>query len=113
MIKAVTAQNEFNNTEIVFWVLGIVPIFTFDINTKSSIFALFGVISLVYLFLIIYISYKAHNCITKEIFLIVSDINMNMFLAQRSIPSGTTNLRSCILSRHKTRQSQFATNQEC
>ena len=66
VIKAVTAQTEYNNTEIVFLVLGIVPKFTFDIDKKSSNFALFVVISLVYLFLFMYISYKGHNCITKE-----------------------------------------------
>ena len=30
--------------EIVFWVLGRVPMFTFDMNMKSCIFAHFGVI---------------------------------------------------------------------
>ena len=39
-----------NNTENVFCVLGRVPMFTFDMNMKSCIFAHFGVISLVYLF---------------------------------------------------------------
>ena len=50
VIKAVTAQTESNNTEIVFWVLGRVPRFTFDMNMKNCIFAHFGVISLVYMF---------------------------------------------------------------
>ena len=58
---AVTAQNESNNTENVFWVLGRVPMFPFDMNMKSCIFAHFGVISLLYLFVCMYISYKAHN----------------------------------------------------
>ena len=53
VIKAVTAQTESNNTENVFWVLGRVPRFTFDMNMKNCIFAHFGVISLVYLFLCI------------------------------------------------------------
>ena len=83
-------------------------------NMKSSIFAHFGVISLLYLFVCMYISYKAHNRFTKETLLKVYDVDMNMFPALRSIASGTTdmNLRSCILNRHKMRQSQFATNQE-
>ena len=37
VIMAVTAQTESNNTENVFWVLGRVPMFTFDINMKSFI----------------------------------------------------------------------------
>ena len=53
---AVTAQIESNNTEKVFWVLGRVPMFTFDMNMKSFIFAHFGVISLLYLILCMYIS---------------------------------------------------------
>ena len=53
VIMAVTAQTESNNTENVFWVLGRVPSFTFDMNMKSCIFAHFGVISLVYMFLCI------------------------------------------------------------
>ena len=112
MIKAVTAQTESNNTENVFWVLGRVPMFTFDTNMKSCIFAHFGVISL--LFMCMYICYKAHNRFTKETFLIVSDVDVNMFPAMRSIPSCTTdmNLRSCILNRHKMRQSQIAPIQE-
>ena len=84
--------------------------FTFEMNMKSCIF---GVISLLYLFVCMYISYKAHNRFTKET-LIVSDFDVNMFPALRSILSGTTdmNLRSCILNRHKMRQSQIATNHE-
>ena len=111
---AVTAQTESNNTENVFWVLGRVPMFTFDMNMKSFIFAHYGVISLLYLFVCMYISYKAHNRFTKETLLIVSDVDVYMFLALRSIPSCTTdmNLRSCILNRHKMRQSQIATIQE-
>ena len=46
VIMAVTAQIESNNTENVFWVLGRVPTFTFDMNMKSFNFAHFGVISL-------------------------------------------------------------------
>ena len=114
VIMAVTAQNESNNTENVFWVLRRVPMFTFDMNMKSFIFAHFGVISLLYLFLCMHISYKAHNRFTKETLLIVSDIDVYMFPVLRSIPSCTTdmNLRSCILNRHKMRQSQIATIQE-
>ena len=111
---AVTAQTESNNTENVFRVLGRVPMFTCDMNMKSFIFAHFGVISLLYLFVCMYISYKAHNRFTKETLLIVSDVDVYMFPALRSIPSCTTdmNLRSCILNRHKMRQSQIATIQE-
>ena len=86
--------------------------FTFDMNLKSCIFALFGVISLLYLFVCMYISYKGHSWCTKETFLIVSDVDVNLFPALRSIPSCIMNLRSCILNRHKMRQSQIATNQE-
>ena len=111
---AVTAQTESNNTENVFWVLGRVPMFTFDMNMKSFIFAHFGVISLLYLFVCMYISYKAHNRFVKETLLIVSDVDVCMFPALRSIPACTTdmNLRSCNLNRHKMRQSQIATIQE-
>ena len=56
---AATAQTESNNTENMFWVLGRVAMFTFDMNMKSFIFAHFGVISLLYLFVFMYISYKA------------------------------------------------------
>ena len=66
---AVTAQTEPNNTENVFLVLGRVAMFTFDMNMKSCIFAHFGVISLLYLFVCMYSSYKAHNWCTKETFL--------------------------------------------
>ena len=114
VIMAVTAQTESNNTENVFWVLGRVPRFTFEMNMKSFIFAYFGVISLVYMFVSMYISFKAHNPFTKETLLTVSDVDMYMLPALRSIPSCTTdmNLRSCILNRHKMRQSQIATIQE-
>ena len=53
VIKAMTAQTESNNTENVFWVLRIVPRFTFDMNMKSCIFAHFVVFSMVYLFVCI------------------------------------------------------------
>ena len=114
VIMAVTAQTESNNTINVFWVLGWVPMFTFDMNMKCCIFAHFGVISLLYLFVCMYISYKAHNRLTKENLLIVSDVDVYMFPVLRSIPSCTTdmNLRSCILNRHKMQQSQIATIQE-
>ena len=61
-----------------------------------------------------YISYKAHNRFAKETLLIVSDVDVCMFPALRSIPSCTTdmNLRSCNLNRHKMRQSPIATIQE-
>ena len=83
-------------------------------SPKSFIFAHYGVISMLYLFVCMYISYKAHNRFTKETLLIVSDVDVYMFPALRSIPSCTTdmNLRSCILNRHKMRQSQIATIQE-
>ena len=113
VIKAVTAQTESNNTENVFCVLGRVPMFTFDMNMKAYTFAHSGVISLVYLFvcMYMYISYKAHNRYTKETFLIGSDVDVNIFSALRNIPYGTIdiNLKSCILNRHKWRQSQIAT----
>ena len=114
VIMAVTAQTESNNTENVFWVHGRVPMFTFDMNMKSFIFAHFGVISLLYLIVCMYISYKAHNRFAKETLLIVSEVDVYMLPALRSIPSCTTdmNLRSCILNRHKMRQSQIATIQE-
>ena len=114
VIMAVTAQTESNNTENVFWVLGRIPRFTFDMNMKSFIYAHFGVISLLYLFVVMYISSKSHNRFTKETLLIVSDVDVYMFPVLRSIPSCTTdmNLRSCILNRHKMRQSQIATIQE-
>ena len=114
VIVAVTAQTKSNNTENMFWVVRGVPMFTFDMNTKSFIFAHFGVISLLYLFVCMYISYKAHNRFTKETLLIVSDVDAYMFPALRSIPSSTTdmNLRSCILNRHDMQQSQIATIQE-
>ena len=41
VIMAVTAQTESNNTENVFWVLGRVPMFAFDMNMKSFIFCQF------------------------------------------------------------------------
>ena len=112
VIKAMTAQTESNNTENVFCVLGRVPMFTFDMDMKTYSFAHSGVISLVYLFVCMYISYKTHNRCTKETFLIESDVDMNIFSALRSKPSGTIdiNLKSCILNRHKLRrQSQIAT----
>ena len=111
VIKAVTAQTESNNTENVFCVLGRVPMFTFDMNMKTDIFTHSGVISLVYLFVCMYISYKAHNRCTKETFLIGSDVDVNIFSALRSTPTGTIyfNLESCILNRHKLRQSPIAT----
>ena len=73
VIMAVTAHTESNNTENVFWVLGRVTRFTFDMNMKSFIFAHFGVTSLLYLFVCMYISYKAHNRCTQETFLKGSD----------------------------------------
>ena len=112
--KSLTAQTESNNSENVFWVPGGVPRFTFDMNMKSFIFAHFGVISLLYLFVCMYISYKAHNRFTKETLLTVSDVDVYMFPVLKSKPSCITdiNLRSCILNRHKMRQSQIATIQE-
>ena len=89
VIKAVTAQTASNNTENVFWVLGGVHRFTFDMNMKSCIFTHFGVISLVYLFVCMYISYKAHNRCTQETFFKGPDFDVMMFNALRSIPSVT------------------------
>ena len=58
-----------------------------------------------------YITYKAHNRFTKETYLIGSDVDVNIFSALKSLPSDTIdiNLISCILNRHKLRQSQIAT----
>ena len=58
--------------------------------------------------------YKAHNRFTKETLLIVSDVDVYMFPALMSELSCPTdmNLRSCILNRHKMRQSQIVTIQE-
>ena len=102
-----------NNTENVFWVLGRVPRFTFDMSMKSCIFVHSGVISPVYLFVCMYVSYKAHNRCTQDPFLIGSNVDVNLFSALRNIPSGTIdiNLKSCILNRHKLRHSQIATKQ--
>ena len=86
---AVTAQTEYNNTENVLWVVGRVPRFTSDMNMKSCILTHFGVISLVFLFVCMYISYKALNRCTQETFLKESDFDVNMFYALRSIPSVT------------------------
>ena len=69
VIIAVTAQTESNNTANVFCVLGRVPMYTFDMNMKTYIFAHSSVISLVYLFVCMYISYKSHNRCTQETFL--------------------------------------------
>ena len=89
VIKAVTAQTESNNTESVFWVLGRVPRFTFHMNMKNCIFAHFGVMSLVYMFMCMFVSCKAHNRCTQETILKGSDVDVNMFSALRSIPSVT------------------------
>ena len=87
VIKALMWHIDSNNTENVFWVLGRVARFTFDMNMKSCIFAHFAVISLVYMFMCMFISYKAHNRCNQETFLKGSDVDVNMFSALRSIPS--------------------------
>ena len=81
---------------------------------KVTFLPIFCVISLLYLFVYMYISYKAHNQYTQEAILIGSYVDVNLFSALRSIPSVITdiNLKSCILNRHKLRQSQIATIQE-
>ena len=91
-----------------------VPMFTFDMKMKSFICAHFVVISLLYLFVCMYISFNSHKRFAKETLLIVSDVDVYMFPVLRSIPSCTTDmsLRSCILNRHKMRQSQIPTIQE-
>ena len=110
VIKAVTAQTESNNTENVFWVLGRVPMFTFWHEYEK-----FHICRFCCYFtgtsILMYISYKAHNRCTKETFLLGSDVDVNIFSALRSIPSGIIdiNLKSCVLNRHKLRQSQIAT----
>ena len=57
------------------------------------------------------ISHKDYNRCTQETFLKGPDLDVNMFSDPRNIPSVTIdiNLRSCVLNRHKLRQSQIAT----
>ena len=86
VIMAVTAQTESNNTENVFWVLSRVPRFTFDMNMKNCIFAHFGVVSLVYMFVCMYISYKVHIQFTKETLLIVTTSICTCLLHWRVYP---------------------------
>ena len=76
---------------------------------KSFIFADSGVISLLHLF--VCISVIKPKIDVQRTFLIGSDVDVNIFSALRSIPSGTIaiNLKSCILNRHKLRQSQIVT----
>ena len=88
VIKAFIWHIDSNNTENVFSVLGRVPRFTFDMNMKSCIFAHFGVILLVYMYMCMFISYKAQNRCTQET-LKGSDVDVNMFSELRSIPSVT------------------------
>ena len=88
VIKAVTAQTESNNTENVFWVLGRVPRFTFDMNIKKLHFCPFRCYFTGISVVCMYISYKAHNRCTQET-LKGSDFDVNMFYALRSIPSVT------------------------
>ena len=58
-----------------------------------------------------YISYNYPKVCTKETFLEGSAVFVNLFSVLGSAPPGTIdiNLRSCILNRHKLRQSQIAT----
>ena len=53
------------------------------------------------------------NDVPKKLSWKGSDVYVNVFSVLRSTPSGTIeiNLRSCVLNRHKLRQSQIATNQ--
>ena len=114
VINAVTAQTESNYTENVFWVHGRVPMFTLTWRWKVAFLPILALFHCYICFMCMCIIYKAHNRFTKEALLIVSDVDVYMLLAPRSIPSCTTdmNLRSCILNRHKMRQSQIATIQE-
>ena len=61
-----------------------------------------------------YISYQVLKRCSRDTFLKLSDVYVIAFSVLRSIPSGTIdiNLRSCVLNRHKLRQSQIATKQE-
>ena len=110
VIKAVTWHKDSNNTENVLWVLGRVPMFTFDMNMKSFIFADSGVISLVHLFVCISVI-KPIIDVQRKTSWYGSDVDVNIFSALRSIPYGTIDiiLKSCIMNRHKLRQSQIAT----
>ena len=58
-----------------------------------------------------YISCNDPKRCTKETFLKGSAVYVNLFSVLRSTPPGTIdiNLRSCVLNRHKLRQSQIAT----
>ena len=119
VIKAVTAQTESNITENVFWVLGRVSRFTLDMNMKSRNFTHYWYKSEKLCFEPSQIA-TVPNCdnsgirYSKETFLKLSDVYVNVFSALRNIPSGTINikLRSCVLNHHKLRQSQIATSQE-
>ena len=110
VIKAVTWHIDSNNTGNVLWVLRRVPMFTFDMNMKSFIFADSGVISLVHLFVCISVI-KPIIDIQRKTSWYGSDVDVNIFSALRSIPYGTIDiiLKSCIMNRHKLRQSQIAT----
>ena len=110
VIMAVTWHIDSNNTVSVLWVLGRVPMFTFDMNMKSFTFADSGVISLVHLFVSISVI-KPIIDVQRKTSWYGSDVDVNIFSAIRNIPYGTIdiNLKSCILNRHKLRQSQIAT----
>ena len=110
VIKAVKWHIDSNNTENVLGVLGRVPMFTFDMNMKSFIFADSGVISLVHLFVCISVI-KPIIDVQRKTSWYGSDVDVNIFSALRSIPYGTIDiiLKSCIMNRHKLRQSQIAT----
>ena len=110
VIKAVTWHIDSNNTENVLWVRGRVPMFTFDMNMKSFIFADSVVISLVHLFVCISVI-KPIIDVQRKTSWYGSDVDVNIFSALWSIPYGTIDiiLKSCIMNRHKLRQSQIAT----
>ena len=61
-----------------------------------------------------YIRYNVHKWCIKETSLKWSYVYVNLFSVHRNIPSDIIdiNLRSCVLNRHKLRQSQIATIQE-
>ena len=72
------AQTESNNTENEFVVFGRVPMFTFDMNMKSCIFAHFWCY-FTGISVCMYIRYNVHKRCIKETSLTWSDVYVNVF----------------------------------